>query len=160
MTTSPTAVATFTDNARSFCAWCEAPKGTDQELLRHEALQQIARVYSAALDLPAVEAPEHFPDPEDIPKAFKQKLFKSFGALPVNYYRVLFNTSVECDDEPVIGDVADDLTDMYCDIRDGLSMLDQGEETGAIWHWRFTFHMHWGRHATEALRALQGDEQP
>ena len=35
------------------------------------------------------------------------------------------------------------------------SVLAEGAPEGdVVWEWRFGFYSHWGRHATEALRAL------
>jgi hypothetical protein len=55
--------------------------------------------------------------------------------------------------ESVTGDLADDLMDIYCDLK-GLRYCDDGHTFQAVFHWSFTFAVHWGRHATSALRAL------
>jgi hypothetical protein len=51
----------FVGLARAFCAWCEAEKSSDAESLRREALSFVARLYVAALALPAIE---RFDDPD------------------------------------------------------------------------------------------------
>lgn len=57
--------------------------------------------------------------------------------------------------EPVLLPLADDLADIWRDMKRGLLALDAGAaEDDVIWEWRFGFRTHWGRHATEALRAL------
>jgi len=55
----------------------------------------------------------------------------------------------------VLRPVADDLVDIWRDLKEGLLGLAEGAPEGdVIWEWRFGFYSHWGRHATEALRAL------
>ncbi len=54
-------------------------------------------------------------------------------------------------------DLADDFTDIYKDLREGLESFDLGTPKNieeAVWQWKFLFEMHWGRHATSALRAI------
>lgn len=69
-------------------------------------------------------------------------------------YWKFFNPFVK--DKPVLGSLADDLADIYGDIRPGLQLYKHGSSDAkrtAIWNWRFHIS-HWGRHATGALRAL------
>ncbi len=54
----------------------------------------------------------------------------------------------------MVGDVADDISDIYIDVRRGLDLFDRGLESDALWVWVFNFHIHWGKHATSAIRAL------
>jgi hypothetical protein len=54
-------------------------------------------------------------------------------------------------------DIFEDLCDTWVDVHWGLEMLDVGADTSEAYashHWRMMFSCHWGRHATEALRAL------
>ena len=52
------------------------------------------------------------------------------------------------------GDLADDLLDVYLDLKEGVATFDAGYPRHAVWLWRFGFEVHWGHHATSALRAL------
>jgi Domain of unknown function (DUF5063) len=55
--------------------------------------------------------------------------------------------------EAVMRSLADDLADVWLDVKHGLVALDAGApKTDVIWEWQFSFYSHWGRHATEALR--------
>jgi hypothetical protein len=59
------------------------------------------------------------------------------------------------DEPPVRGSLADDLRDVYSDVRRGLALWDSpAPPDAAIWEWRFQFEIHWGDHAIDALRAL------
>jgi len=147
------AVSVFAEVARDYRAWCEGPRAADPFQLLREATRHLARLYAAALELPDVGFTDH-PDPPDLPKADWDAMFKSFGALPFNYYWEVYDPAIEDSDEPVVGDVADDLADLYSDLIKGLWLLDRGHKMAAVWHWKFTFGCHWGRHAVSALRAL------
>ena len=57
------------------------------------------------------------------------------------------------DTEVIQGSLADDLADIYGDLKEGLTLLDQAPEH-SIWHWRFDYSSHWGRHAQNALRTI------
>jgi hypothetical protein len=50
--------------------------------------------------------------------------------------------------------VADDLADIYRDIKNGLWLHENRHSTEAIWEWKHSFNTHWGRHAVGALHAL------
>jgi hypothetical protein len=152
-------ISAFVWSARSYCAWCEGPRTSDPKQLHWEATCYLARLYAAALELPDVEL-ERYPEPPPISQETRYAMFKSFGALPFNFYREVFDPAVDKTEDPVIGDLADDLTDIYCDLKDGLELLGQGNEPAAVWHWRLHFGIHWGRHATGALRALHCYEFP
>lgn len=143
----------FVGAVRDFCAWCESPRDQSSERLAFDTSRHLARLYAAALDLPEVDI-DDFPDPEPVSAEAKRSMFVSFAGLPFNYYREVFFSNVEQVDEPVVGDLADDLTDIYCDLRDGLALFDSGNEPAAVWYWRFSFGIHWGRHAVCALRAI------
>jgi hypothetical protein len=91
---------------------------------------------------------------EDISDEEWNRVFKRFGALPFNYYSTFFSPAKLLEEDPVVGDLADDLADIYRDIKAGLWLYDHGHTTQAVWAWRYTFQIHWGRHATNALYAL------
>ena len=60
-------------------------------------------------------------------------------------------------DEPVTGSLADDIADIYRDLRRGLDLrlIDHPlSSEAALWEWRFHFYAHWGEHLTGALRPL------
>ena len=53
------------------------------------------------------------------------------------------------------GSLADDLTDIYCELKHGLAELDAQENPEQILgHWRSGYHYHWGRHLVDAERHL------
>lgn len=71
-----------------------------------------------------------------------------------NLYWGVFNPLSER--ETIRGSLADDIADIYGDLKDGV-ILHENREVPAednIWHWRCTFYVHWGEHATDALRTI------
>jgi hypothetical protein len=57
-------------------------------------------------------------------------------------------------EEPVCGDLRDDLQDIYDDLRTGIREYEAGRKNNAIWDWKFGVDNHWGQHAVDAIRAL------
>jgi len=58
------------------------------------------------------------------------------------------------EEQPVIGDVHDDLADIYGELWHGLQALDRGDEIYAVRHWRESYFVHWGHHASAAIYAI------
>jgi hypothetical protein len=57
------------------------------------------------------------------------------------------------DGQTMSGSLADDLTDIYCELKSGLQLLD-GEPEQAAEGWHQGFHLHWGQHLLDAERHL------
>ncbi len=57
-------------------------------------------------------------------------------------------------EEPVVGNLADDLSDIFNDVDRGLLAFEAGRREEAVWEWGFYLAHHWGDHATSAIRAL------
>tara|TARA_R110002096_G_scaffold77896_12_gene183606 strand:- start:125338 stop:125571 length:234 start_codon:yes stop_codon:yes gene_type:complete len=61
------------------------------------------------------------------------------------------------DPEPVVGDLADDLGDIYGDIAPALMAWEAGTSRidDILFEWRgVSFSTHWGVHASQALRVM------
>jgi hypothetical protein len=83
-------------------------------------------------------------------------LCRSLGVLigERSFYREIYDPFESLTEPEVAGSLADDFTDIYRDLQDGLAKWDRGETGEALWEWRFNFENHWGEHLTGALRAL------
>lgn len=142
----------FASVAREFVVWTEAePKSETNEATF--AIRILARLYYAGLFLPQTECGadiEGFGVSEDEWK----KAYLRFASLPFNYYFNFFSPADLSDIEPGTGDLADDLADIYRDLKEGLNLFDLGHEIEAVWEWKYSFQSHWGRHAASALHAL------
>jgi hypothetical protein len=60
------------------------------------------------------------------------------------------------DDEAIFGTLADDIADVYRDLKEGLVLIEEHEAPPEkiIWNWRLLFYSHWGKHAMDALLAI------
>jgi len=146
-----TPLETFATLAHEFCSWAEAPSSDAHSELRC-AQRLLPRLYASALDLPhgvPADAERHVQGALTYDAAFRR-----FGALPINMYATCDPLVVPCE-EPGVGDVADDLADIYADLHRGLAMYRAGDTDAAAWEWSFNFRAHWGDHAVGALAALQ-----
>ena len=74
--------------------------------------------------------------------------------LPLQYYSDSFNPLVVPAEAPLVGDLVDEITDIYRDVVGALRLHEAGYVEDAAWHWAFDFRSHWGEHATGALRAM------
>ena len=142
----------FADIARKFCAWAEA-QPAPEEIEVKTALRFLADLSSAIMATPHVGCGEDI-NQEGISDKEWKNIYSRFSSLPVNYYSVFFHPTKINEEEPVVGDLADDLADMYRDIKTGLWLYENKHITEAVWSWRNSFQNHWGRHATSALYAL------
>jgi hypothetical protein len=57
------------------------------------------------------------------------------------------------DSAHMTGSLADDLTDIYCELKHGLRLVDSQPQR-ALKGWRDGFEDHWGRHLFDAQRHL------
>lgn len=148
----PIAIDRFAIAARTFIAWAESPGTADSHAEASRARRSIAALIAAAIELPGGT-----PDKKasDLPDDEYQRIYKRFGALPFNYYSECFNPLVIPPEEPVVADLADDLADIWRDVKEGLLLYESGSPQSAAWHWSNHYSFHWGHHATAALYALQ-----
>lgn len=71
-----------------------------------------------------------------------------------NLYLMVFDPRT--DNEAIHGSLADDIADIYRDLKDGI-VLKEAKGVPAseiIFEWRFGFTSHWGQHAVNALRTI------
>ena len=107
---------------------------------------------AAAIELPRAGSDAEAPD---IWQDDYRAIFQRFGSLPFNYSTECFDPIAVPAEEPVTADLADDLADIWRDVKAGLILYDQGERSAAGWQWVIQFSAHWGHHATAALYAIQ-----
>lgn len=145
------AVSSFAQLAGGFCAWCEGVSlGEDCEA---SAAGWLSRLYSAAIELPS-HGPENKEDAPQVPVEKMERSKSNLSHFNGMYYREFFDPDSSLREEPVLGDVGDDMLDTYSDIRSGLLCFDRGEIDEALWYWSYLHRIHWGRHAVGALFAL------
>jgi hypothetical protein len=134
--------------AKAFCAFAQGePSAHDARI----AQMLLARLYAAALELPEGIGEEVQGEPMSLEEW--QVVHQRFASLPVRRYSAPFQPLNETDSAS-IADVAEDLADIYRDIKRGLAQYERGAHAAAAWEWSLHFHAHWGRNALAALSAL------
>jgi hypothetical protein len=141
-------VQAFAAAAREYCAWSEpdVPKSA------RDAFARLSRL---------VELIERVPRGSGIylgPSKYTSEqwnaMFRGYKDIPVQYYRSYFDPLDLDKTEMEMGDVHDDLTDIWSEMYVGLEVYDAGDVASAAFHWRESYDVHWGRHATAAMYAL------
>ena len=145
------AIQAFTKLAQGFCAWCESDSlGQDKE---RRAAVWLSKLHAAAMELPEIEGDDGNEMPV-VPALQLQSATRNLSQFNGWYYRTVFDPSPSLDEEPVMGDVGDDLLDTYKDIKTGCLLANEGRIEEATWRWSFMHRIHWGKHAVGALAAL------
>ncbi|WP_372526157.1 DUF5063 domain-containing protein [Piscinibacter sp.] len=145
----------FSHEARRFIEWADG-SASPEKLTAPVALRRVLALYAAALELPQPWC-EGVSGGSGAEPALAERLRAVRGraaAIPLQHYSEIFSPLVLRPEEPVVGDLADDLVDIYRDVATGLCLYDAGSVDDAIWQWGFNFQIHWGEHASSAVRAL------
>jgi hypothetical protein len=145
----------FERAARRYCDVIERHPKLDRTDFLGELLTILSQAYALGRQLPLPETKtEELPPTqmtqEDWGELFSQ-LHRYLGDADT-YWRVLDPYE---EGEAIACSLADDLADIYRDLKEGLLLIETGTERDeVIWQWRFGFDTHWGAHALEALRAI------
>lgn len=160
MTGHPKEIDAFASQVREFMAWCQSTHvDKSAEEMQREALQQLSRLYAAALVLPGVDY-KPAPDPPDRSPDERERLAANLRPLPFQHYWEVFTPTDHEDHEPVCGDLFDDFLDIYADVAGGLWLYERKHYEAALFSWTMLFGVHWGRHVVSAMHALHSFEPP
>ena len=137
--------------AKVFCAYVEHPDEPTSRWVQ-ELSQLLPRLHAAvtSLQVPRDEQPlAANVDPEARFELFS-RLYRALGEL--DGYRLEYDDSHH--NAPVTGSLADDLTDIYFDLREGLEWMARCHPDHAASVWLSSYRMHWGQHLVDANRHL------
>lgn len=157
------AAAAFAAAARRYVAVVEGAWKPEPELLLGDLAAVLPALYGAALRLPDVAGKaDELPDGMRLTaQRWKDVFDRLQEALPGDDYYWTVEPSIQEDPVELTGSLADDLADIYGDVKPGLDLLAAGGSmSAAAWEWRFSFWSHWGTHAVEALRIVHGRLAP
>jgi hypothetical protein len=146
------AIEHFAHAANQFAAWA-AQREDSGAIAARNVLRHLTELYLAALSLPASAGSENAPD-IDVDIVEWKTICANCARLPLDYYGEIFDPLTMPPQEPVVGSLADDIGDIYRDVVTGLRHYRAGRTDEAVWQWTFLFQVHWGEHATGAIRAL------
>ena len=146
----------FRDLATDYCNLIERIGELDWLHTSHRLRVLIPGLMSAAIAMPDASPTDNEAHSTVTHEQWSDR-FSAIGATLAergNYWTTL--EVVSCSEPEVVNlPIADDLADIWRDLRDGLNRLEAGGElSDIVWEWRFLFDVHWGAHAAEAIRAL------
>lgn len=163
----------FSVIAYQFCATVDAASSLDRIGLLSKLYPLLPALISEAIGLPDVSRD----DDDELEQKSKRGSFRISG-LTEQEWENLYNFLKEklgdwdlyhqvfdptTDTEAIFGSLADDIADIYRDLRNGLVFRETQQglpDEDAIWIWHLLFHSHWGQHAMEALRTIHSRLQP
>ena len=145
---TPASVQEFAAAAREYCAWSEASR-TKYAI---HAFQHLSRLVELIARVP--QGPGGTLEPPARTEEECQAVFRGFAGIPVSFYQSQHNPLDLEQSKIGVGDVHDDLADIWSDLSEGLAVFDAGDAEAAAFHWRLLYQVHWGRHATGAMYAL------
>lgn len=151
---------TLFEAAQNFCIYIENEIQTDKDEFVQKARKLVAALYTAALQIPKLVYDSLDSDCDyAISKEAEAKITTSiYSRIPFQYYWITlepFQTIGEI--ETGMGDVADDLLDIYKDLKASLLAYNSaGKHTRerALWLLELGFTHHWGQHCIDALQAI------
>ena len=157
-------ILNFVTTAKRFCGLIEV-RFYDAEAWVEQVLPVLSDLYASAHHLPELSiknAPEVEEGVFDVSDMEWKQVLDNVASLlkDQRYYREFFDPSEPIDKEvePVIADIADDLSDIYRDIKPGLRAWDIENDAlipDIVFNWiNPNFGSHWGDHALSALRVL------
>lgn len=154
-----TELSNFLNAAREFCNFME----TEKRLTEMEFLQvtqgHLVTLYSFGRHLPSIHLQVDKDFESGIDDNVMKPLLKSIAArVPFSYYWVVLNpVDTNNSADTGIGDLIDDLGDIYKDLKRGIMIFDiddMAAKQNAIWKFKFDFDFHWNEHCIEALSAI------
>ena len=149
-------ISTFARAAREYCALVERESsGTSWEFAA-DCLASLLRLHLHALALPNAK-PSTDEVLDRVDDIAREQVLKNLTRLKRDLYWSVFEPIEGEKPEPGVGSLSDDLADIWRDVKPGLLAIENGGSgalDGAVWHWRFSFETHWGRHSAEAISGL------
>jgi len=151
MTTLANALSEMVAVAEDFCALIDSKLQISDDSL-DQLFTLMPRLHAAVTALNAYDAGEIPPNEVDLDERFEvySRLRRMLGER--DSYWLEFDAAPEA--IHMSGSLADDLTDIYFDLRYGLELLDEVWPQRAAQAWQSTYRMHWGQHLVDAERHL------
>jgi Domain of unknown function (DUF5063) len=150
----------FAEVAKKYCAAVDSARGVDRDDLVLKIYRLLPLLIGEAINLPVIESSEN--DDRTRPKGARtsQEQWNELYSLlkeklgDWNLYSHVFDPTK--DREAIYGSLADDLADIYRDLKEGLVIhnSDLAPPNDILWGWRILFYSHWGDHAMNALRTI------
>ena len=145
----------FSAIAKRYCELVDGRAAHSVDAFLDSAAECLIEVAREAHRLRPVECDAHHDLDDGVSHEAWNALFMGLGEYLGNrsHYWQVFDPTNQADHESVGGSLADDLADIYRDLRRGLVLWESERRSCAVWEWRFGFWSHWGAHLFGALSA-------
>ncbi len=157
----------FAAVANRFCSVVDSASSMERADLLLQIYRILPKLIDEAISLPDVK----LSDSDDQVEGSSQPSFRANVRQSVEEWGQLYNLLKEklgdwdryCqafdpteDMEALSGTLADDIADIYRDLKEGLALGEthQAPREDIVWSWRFSHYSHWGKHAIDALLAI------
>lgn len=132
--------------------YCDLIEACDQPGWLAEIARLLPRLHAAIMSMRAPHRTIDHPAPVDLDARFD--LFARLRHLlgDRDSYWLEFDSASE-GAEAMTGSLADDLTDIYCELKQGLCLFERNPEC-AVAAWSHGYVRHWGQHLIDAERHL------
>ena len=143
----------MTDLAESYCGLVEAARDSDLRWLQKVAAL-LPRLHAAVSGLGGTDRDAEHSLVVDLDARFE--LYTHLRDLLGERDAYWMEFDAAYDKQCMSGSLADDLTDIYCELKPGLRVLeaDASGNNGALEVWRRGYKAHWGQHLLDAERHL------
>ncbi|MBE2316684.1 DUF5063 domain-containing protein [Solirubrobacter sp. CPCC 204708] len=144
------------NEAERYCALVESAETSQRDTFAADLADSLASLIAAASTMPDLQ-----PTSAELPDGPVDEQWRErFAAVQATLddwarYWTTVDPMGPSGTDAVLLPLGDDLADIWRDLKRGLLALHGGAcPDDVAWEWRFSFYTHWGRHATEALRAI------
>jgi len=157
----------FGSVAQRFCRAVDSAPNLNRTELLLQVYRILPQLINEAIDLPNVELSDDEGQEEEQGKSQARVRAGLSEAQWAQLYAFLKEKLGDWDlywqvfdpiknNEAIRGSLADDIADIYRDLKAGLvlSAAQQALPEDNIWEWRLLFYSHWGKHAIDALRTI------
>lgn len=143
---------TMLETAREYCDLIEAAEDANGQWLQR-LLELLPRLHAAMAALGPLANERSEPMRVDLDARFD--LFTRLRQLLGERDAYWMQFDVGQDGQQMSGSLADDLTDIYCELKYGLMRLDSDKDPDTTLEgWRYGYQVHWGQHLVDAERHL------
>jgi hypothetical protein len=160
-------VSRFAQVAERYCAVVDASTSLDKNDFLLQIYRLLPELVFEATCLPDLELNEHTDQEGEVSlrrnrsnvEMTDEQWGKLYNSLKeklgdLNLYWQVFDPMK--DSEAIRGSLADDIADIYRDLKEGV-VLSQSHEAPVeeiVIDWRYGFYSHWGKHAMGAMRTI------
>ncbi len=136
--------------ARSYCGLIESVEEANSDWLASLSML-LPKLHVAVCAMGGPDGPEDHCLSVDLDARFE--LFAELRRLLGNRDSYWMEFDVAQDGQSMSGSLADDLTDIYCELKHGLRLMEDEPER-ALNDWYSGYQVHWGKHLVDAERHL------